>query len=63
MLGGEEGGDGAAGEGGGTEAEWRRGGWKGGWRYLYWEGGRRETHAVPAHGADQVHLGESCKLG
>lgn len=27
------------------------------------EGKRRQTHAVPAHGADQVHLGESCTLG
>ena len=29
-------------------------------RYLYCEGtGRRQMHAVPAHVADQVHLGES----
>ena len=29
-------------------------------RYLYCEGtGRRQVHAVPAHVADQVHLGES----
>ena len=32
---------------------------KGAGRYLYCEGtGRRQMHAVPAHVADQVHLGE-----
>ncbi|KAI0720236.1 hypothetical protein C8T65DRAFT_8198 [Cerioporus squamosus] len=41
----------------------RRDGSKRGERYLYCEGaGRRQMHAVPAHVADQVHLGESHKF-
>ena len=45
------------GQGGGEKAR------KGAQRYLYCEGtGRRQMHAVPAHVADQVHLGESYKF-
>ena len=58
--------DGATGRGGGR-GEGQDGGekaQKGAQRYLYCEGtGRRQMHAVPAHVADQVHLGESYKFG